>query len=162
MGIEFRSGIDFKKIARELKAEHKKALGAALEDEATAIVERTQKGLDYTGKPFSGYEDAYKKAKQFATGRGSKVDLLGFRYKRRDGETSKSKKTSAGGDMLRAITTFIREVGNDLIGTINFGGNALQTAKARGNMENSKKRIFFKLSDKQVTRIKNKLKKAFG
>lgn len=154
MAIEIRSNVDFESIKREILESTEIKLGRALEETAREIVTRTQKGLDANGSTFKSYSEAYRKAKEFATGRGSKPDLIGFNRKRRDGKPSRSKAAQRPGSMLASITSDVQRVGRYIVGRI-FFSSVKEAQKARGNQRT---RRFFALSRQQVERLVNLLK----
>ncbi len=69
MSVSIKSP-DFSKLFRDRVKGYEKAFARAMEEAATDIVQRTQSGKDADGKKFVAYSPAYKKAKQYATGRG--------------------------------------------------------------------------------------------
>lgn len=156
MTAEFsiKSQLDFKIKLKEINDRIKKNLEKALEEEVSYMVQRATEGKDANDKPFSrAYSENYAKAKKFATGRGDKVDLIGFNYKRKDGRPSASKRTQPGA-MLNSMTSRITVQGRTgLLGRI-FFRTPKESAKARGNQE---LRNWFGLSKKQLSRILKRL-----
>lgn len=148
MSIEYRSTFDAEKLKKEILEKRERALRITLEQEVGEIQKRTGQGIDADGRGFVKYSPAYGRAKAFATGRTT-PDLIGFRYKRQDGQASRAKSGGTGGEMLRSMTSKVEKVANGLIGIIYFNG-ALQAAKAHGNMRYRK---FFALSKDQIKRF---------
>lgn len=114
------------------------ALETAMTDARDEIIERTQKSIDSSGKPFVAYTEQYKK---FRTKKNRKLtpDL------------------TFTGTMLRSIQVKVVKKGSSFIGTLFFP--ASQHGKVRGNQ---KIRRFFDLSKKQFESIKQRVRGAIN
>lgn len=153
--IEVKGLPNFKQMARDSVDKREKALTAYLELAVTEIDKRTRSGRDATGRDFNSYapyNKDYRAAKEFATGRGATVDLVGFNYKKKTSrKTTRRTPRTQPGAMLAAMTSKVKRIGNAVLeGVINFR-NPKEADKARGNQE---RRNFFNLSDTQIKKLK--------
>jgi len=146
---------DLQKQMADRVLAYERAFARALELESTRIIQRTQGGEDAEGKRFRPYSEKYRQAKEFATGRGSTPDLVGFNYKRKDGKPSRRRSAKGQpGSMLASIRSKVARVGAQVVGTI-FFSSPDQAAKARGNQV---LRNFFNLSREQINKIIRSIK----
>lgn len=149
--VEIKKLPNFKQIGKEDLQNREQALKRYLQIAVKDIIKRTQSGRDANGVNFAPYIDEYRKEKEFATGRGATVDLVGFNYKKKTSrKTQRKTPRTQPGAMLAAMQSSVRRIGNTLEGIINFI-NPREGDKARGNM---KKRNFFNLSDTQIKNLK--------
>ncbi len=171
MTIEVRTKLDFKKMAKEIRERQKKALEEVLEETQTEIIERTGGGQDVNGAPFPAYTPEYAR---FKSGFKAPKKLKSGKYQNKSTARPGKPRFGAGkvdlnytGKMLAAIRAKVTRAGAGLLGRIYFN-NADASAKARGHMEGyrnhnrNKIRKFFALSDAQIKRILERLRKAIN
>lgn len=140
MAVTIRSTFSGADRARQLVENAETALNRQLQIEATQIITRTQSGRAVNGSGFDDYSDGYAEFRRKAGRRTSPVDL------------------TFTGQMLQAITTTVRKVGDTIEGRI-FFADAESAAKARFNSE---RRSFFGLSDEQRERLRAAVYEAIG
>jgi hypothetical protein len=143
VGIRIRNPIKARGLEREILDVRTKAFQAACLDAKQEIIDRSQRrGQDYTGKTFVKYSESYARRRDLAGKRVSPPDLTGF---------------NPGGEMLQALQVRFESLGNGRELAEFFFDTASAAKKARFVNE---LREFFRLSIKQLTEIKNRIRKA--
>jgi phage gpG-like protein len=139
MGIEVTNNVDLRKQLQARKDRIERELSVAIQEEAQEIIDQTQKGIGYDGRPFSSYAEYDPKYLEYKVSKGRKgnIDL------------------TFSGRMLNSITTKVEQLGSLLRGIIYVPAD--QAAKARGNMRTRK---FFGLSKEARERITERLRNA--
>ena len=141
MGIEIQKSFDFgDELERQLNRTEKN-MGVALSDHITTIVQNATSGRDIEGKAFAPYSKGYQKRRAKA----------GF---------STRPNLTVTGNMLQAIDSRVRRVGDKIVGEIFFRGTSSASRLGKGSASaadkarwNQKLRNFFGITTKQASRL---------
>lgn len=185
-GIEFKANIDAKSIKNAMLQGPLKELEDIMLTVKEEIDTRTRAGRDYKGNTFPAYDSSYAASK--ASGEARKTSRKGTKARSTNStlpRSGKPKKTSVNkskqtlgsnktvdltlwGNMLNSMKSQAKIIGNAVEGRIYFSSKK-QADKARGHMTGTyfgktrpgKKREFFRLSEEQVTQIRERLASLF-
>ncbi len=153
MTLKVTNNLDFKRLTTEMQANLANELGTALADETRNIVKRTQAGQTIDGTSMKPYTREYAAFKG-GTGRSKRTG----KTKRFYNSVSKSTKPDLtfSGQMLRAITFTILNLGNKIQGKIFFTSADVEARAQANNIA----RPFFGLSTEQQKRISERMNRA--
>ena len=140
MGIRIRNPIKARGLERELLDVRTKAFQVACADAKQEIIDRSQRrGQDYTGKPLKKYSEGYAEKRKKEGRQVAPPDLTWT------------------GEMFQALQVRFESLGNGRELAEFYFDTASAAKKARFVNE---LREFFRLSVKQLTEIKNRIRKA--